>query len=74
MADEFVNPTEEYGTPIPPIEEPEGRGNRIWIILAVVVLVLCCCCIVSAYIFYQYLGDPLMEWLGVYSLAPVLLP
>ena len=74
MTDEFVTPTEEYGTPIPPIEEPEGRGNRIWIILLIVVLVLCCCCIGGSLLVYFYLGDALMESLGVYLLAPVLLP
>ncbi len=73
MTDEFVTPTEDYGTPIPPIEEPEGRGSRFWIILVVVLAVLCCCCVGFVLLFYFYLGDYLMEWLDLYSLAPMLL-
>lgn len=74
MTDDYVAPTEEYGTPIPPIEEPKSRGSRIWIIIVVVLLVLCCCCIGISALFYFVLGDPLMEALNVYALPTMLLP
>ena len=74
MTDDYVAPTEEdYGTPIPPIEEPQ-KSNRIWIILVVVLVALCCCCVAVAALTYFYLGDMLMESLGVYTLSPLLLP
>ena len=74
MTDDYVEPVEEYGTDIPPIEEPQSK-NRIWIILIVVLVALCCCCVVvSAVVMYQWGGDMLMENLGLYTLAPLLLP
>lgn len=74
MTDEYVEVVEEYGTPIPPIEEPKGGGSKIWIILLVVVLVLCCCCVLVSALLYFVVGDAIMETMGVYSLAPMLLP
>jgi hypothetical protein len=74
MTDDYVAPTEDFGTPIPPIEEPKSQGSKIWIILVVVLVALCCCCVVSIAVTYFWLGDALMESLGVYLLAPALLP
>ena len=73
MTDDYVEPVEEYGTDIPPIEEPQNN-NRVWIILVVVLVALCCCCVVVSALMYFVLGDVLMESLGLYTLAPLLLP
>ena len=75
MTDEYVEatPTEDYGTPIPPIEEEKGGGSKIWIILIVVLLVLCCCCVVVAALMYFVVGDIILETLELYTLAPMLL-
>ena len=43
--------------------KPEKDNRRTILIIAGVVLLVCCCCIVGGYLFYQYLGDPLFEWL-----------
>ena len=65
---------EEFGTPIPPIEEPQGgKNNRTWIIIIVVLVVLCCCCLVVALLFYFVLGDPLLQYIEDYSWMPLLL-
>ena len=42
--------------------KPEKDNRKTILIIAGVVLVLCCCCIVGGYLFYQYLGDPFIEW------------
>ena len=78
MTEDFVAPTEElepeeYGTPIPPIEEPKSQGSRIWIIVLVVILVICCCCVGGTALVYFYLGDLIMEGLGFYYFLPTLL-
>jgi len=36
--------SEDFGAPIPPMEEPKSR-NTIVIIIAILVLVMLCCCI-----------------------------
>jgi len=49
---------------LPPVaEEPKKKNTTLWIIVGIVVL-LCFCC-VGAYIFYQYLGDPILKALGL---------
>ena len=42
-------------------EEP--KKSKVWIWIVGVVALLCCCC-VSTFVFYQYLGDPLVKALG----------
>ncbi len=62
---------DQYGTPIPPVEEPK-KSNTTLIIIVVVLLVLCCCCVVVAgaiWALWTY-GDQL---LGITSLIPYLL-
>jgi hypothetical protein len=66
-----MNDEYEYGTPIPPIEEPQGgKDKRIWIILAVILIVLCCCCVGIALIMYFVVGDQLMEFIYNYTWLP----
>ena len=46
--------------PIPPApEEPRRKTNTV-LYIVIGVVVLCGCCI-GAFVFYQYLGDPLIE-------------
>ncbi len=50
--------SEDFGTPIPPIEEPKSRNTTVIIIAAVVLVMLCCCCAIIAGGWYLYLyGD-----------------
>ena len=44
-------------------DEPKKNNTTLYIIIGVVVL-LCCCC-VGAFVFYQYLGDPIVNALGL---------
>ena len=50
---------------LPPIgsEQPKKNNTTLYIIIGVVVF--CCCCAAGAFVFYQYLGDPLMNALGI---------
>lgn len=52
---------EPIGTPMP---EAPKKNNTI-IIVAVVAVVLCCCCVIGGYVLYAYLGDPIMQALGI---------
>jgi hypothetical protein len=45
--------------PITPAPEEPKKNNTI-LYIAIAAVILCCCC-VGAFIFYQYLGDPLVE-------------
>ena len=82
MTDDFVAPTEavetpveDYGTPIPPIDEGQDKGSRIWLIIVIVLVVLCCCCVVGALLMYFVVGDIMLDVVeDLYFLAPVLLP
>jgi len=66
--------SDEYGTPIPPIEETQTSNNsRVFIIIAIVLVVLCCCCIGVSALFYFVLGDPLIEVIDEFTWAPMLL-
>lgn len=51
------------GTPMMDAPKKSNQGMIIGIVVAV--LVLCCCCPVTLYVFYQYLGDPIIKALGV---------
>ena len=42
--------------------KPEKDNRRTFLIIGGAILLFCCCCIVGGYLFYQYLGDPLVEW------------
>ena len=54
----------EQMPPVEPVaEEPKKNNTTLYIIIGVVVL--CCCCVVGSFVFYQFLGDPLMEALGL---------
>ena len=58
---------QNYGTPIPPLEEAplEPKKKNTWLIIAIVVLVVLCCCIAVVFgggiILYNN-GD---KWLGI---------
>jgi hypothetical protein len=45
--------------PITPAPE-EPRKNNTILYIAIGALILCCCC-VGVIVFYQYLGDPLID-------------
>ena len=45
-----------------PTPEKEKDNKKGIIIAAVGVVLLCCCCIVGGYLFYQYLVDPVVDW------------
>lgn len=51
---------------LPPVspapEQPKKNNTTLYIVLGVVAF--CCCCVVGGFVFYQYLGDPLMNALG----------
>ena len=47
----------------PSTEKPK-KNNKV-LIIVVVAIALCCCCVIGTFVFYQYLGDPLIELLGV---------
>ncbi|MCC7130231.1 MAG: hypothetical protein B6D39_00755 [Anaerolineae bacterium UTCFX2] len=67
---------QDYGTPIPPIEEypaqPVKKKNTTLIIIIVVLVVLCCCCVVfgggGGWWLYNY-GDQFIE--GVNALPQI---
>lgn len=57
---------ETIGTPMDPTPEAPKKKVNTWLIVGIVAIVLCCCCVVGGYVMYQYLGDPLMQSLGIY--------
>lgn len=68
---------QDFGTPIPPIEElppqPEKKRNTTLIVVVVILVVLCCCCMIAAALSGAWLwnnGDQLLEDL---TMAPYLL-
>jgi len=66
---------QDYGTPIPPLEElpAQPKKKNTWLIIVIVVLVvLCCCCAVlgGAGYWLYYNGD---EMFGISSLLLPLL-
>jgi len=55
---------EEFGPPVPPLEEaPAKKSNTTLIIVIVVLVVLCCCCVVfgSSLSWLWFNGDQLIE-------------
>lgn len=67
---------QNFGTPIPPLEDyaPQPKKKSNWIIILVIVLlVFCCCCMIMAGSGYWlwYNGDDLF---GITSLLPALPP
>ncbi|TES89959.1 MAG: hypothetical protein E3J88_04985 [Anaerolineales bacterium] len=57
MSDDFITQGEDG-------PEPKDDRRRLIFIIAAVAIVILCCCILTAYLFYDYLGDPIMEFLG----------
>ena len=52
--------------PVAPSETPAPNNNNRNIIIGVVaVVVLCCCCCIGTVVMYQFLGDPIMQALGL---------
>jgi hypothetical protein len=72
MSDMYGTTPVEYGTPIPPLEEPPKKSNTTIIIVVVVLVLLCCCCIAFFLIMYFWLGDILMNSLNL-GWAPLLM-
>jgi len=67
---------QDYGTPIPPIEEypaqPEKKRNTTLIIIIVALVVLCCCCVLISLFGGLWLwnnGDQFIE--GVNALPQI---
>ncbi len=52
---------EPIGTPLP----AAPKKNNTVLIVVIVAVVLCCCCVVGSFVLYQYLGDPIMQALGL---------
>ncbi|MBN2548435.1 MAG: hypothetical protein JXB15_04720 [Anaerolineales bacterium] len=48
MNDNFGTvPVQDYGSPIPPLDEtPKKKDNTVLIVVIVVLVVLCCCCVI----------------------------
>lgn len=40
--------SEDFGTPIPPMDEPRSRNTTVIIIVVVALIILCCCCAIVA--------------------------
>lgn len=56
-------------TPVTPPPSANKQRRTTMTIVLVVLLVLCCCCVLLplfSYMMYNYWGDPLMQFLGVY--------
>ena len=53
--------SENLGTPLPPVEEPQKKNNTVLIIVIVVLVMLCCCCVAasSLWLFWSF-GDELL--------------
>ena len=47
---------------VPRNPKKNNRKPLLWIGVALVVL---CVCVVGAYVMYEYLGDPLLQYLGL---------
>jgi hypothetical protein len=54
MSDEFV-------TPVPPIEEPAKNNNTILIIIVIALLIFCCCCAIIAGSLSWVFGDLFLD-------------
>jgi hypothetical protein len=46
--------SDDFGTPITPLEEPKKKNNTMLIIAIVVIVLLCCCCAAGGAIWYLY--------------------
>jgi hypothetical protein len=67
---------QNYGTPIPPLEEAplEPKKKNTWLIIAIVVLVVICCCFAivgGAGYWLYYNGDALMGISSLFQSLPV---
>ena len=58
--------TDDFGTPITPIESPPKRNNTPLITAIIVLVVLCCCCVIIAGGLAWNFGDAVLRSLGVY--------
>ena len=54
--------TEPTLVDVPRSPKKNNRKTILWIGVA---LVLLCMCLIGAWIFYAYLGDPLLQYLGL---------
>lgn len=51
--------------PVTPSPEEPKKSNTGLIIGIVAAVLLCCCCPITMFVMYQYLGDPIMQALGL---------
>lgn len=63
---------EVTGIPIAPPPPPSKKSNA-WLIALVVILVLCCCCVGAIGLIIAF-GPDILDELGIYVLAPALVP
>lgn len=63
--------SEDFGTPITPMEEPK-KNNTVLIIAIVVIVLLCCCCAIVGAGYYLYINGDQIFNLNT-SMIPVLL-
>jgi hypothetical protein len=57
--------SEDFGSPVTPVEAPK-KNNNVLITVIVVLVVLCCCCAVVGGWGAWTFGDYFMEFLGLY--------
>ncbi|MGW8251234.1 MAG: hypothetical protein ACWGO1_11375 [Anaerolineales bacterium] len=58
--------TDEFGTPMTPVQTPPSRNSTPIIIAVVVLVVLCCCCVLIGGGLAWTFGDAVMHSFGVY--------
>ncbi len=63
--------TETTGTPLQPPAPPKKKNP--WLIALVAILVLCCCCVGAIGLIIAF-GPDILNELGIYVLAPALVP
>ena len=51
--------------PLLPTSPAPDDSNRRTLLIIAGIIVFCCVCAVGTFVFYQYLGDPLLEMLGL---------
>ena len=59
LSDDFINDfdSEDFDP------DPSPGKSRMPLIIGAAAFIILCCCCGSLYIFYQYIGDPLVELL-----------
>lgn len=56
--------TDDFGTPITPLEPPKKKNTTLIIVIVILVVLLICCCLVA--VLGKVLWDNGDEWFGSY--------